>query len=387
MLAVALPSVLTLLAAAVLAFSSHASAAVEAKLPATTGSREVGTRALEVVDRSRRAGFGLSGPRRLMVQITYPREAGARCRPAPYAPGGIVDRIRREVELDDQLEIETGICRGGAMRRGRHPVLVLSHAYLADRFLYTALAGELASHGFIVASIDHTGEAFSVRFPGRGYVDGIYGGVLTGAEPDDLGSLVDVRSADASFVLSRLRTLGHRANGLLGDHVGRAAGVLGHSLGGATATQAAIEDGRFDAAANLDGELWSEPALSAAAPFPYLMAVAGDAPVAAAFRALNVCDFYQRARGSRFAWLLPDAMHFSYSDFQVIAPAIAAQVPGWAFAGTYPSVVGTVDPEVSIASQRQALVRYFESTLVRRRGMPPPPGAFTAAPESMLDCL
>ncbi len=234
--------------------------AIEISLPSPTGVTPVGTRPVELVDRSRHMGFGISGPRRLMVQLTYPTRADSHCAAAPYAPVGILKRLGSELDLDRHLDIDTGLCAGGEIKGGKHPLLLLSHAYMADRHLYTSLAGDLASRGFVVASIDHTGEAFAVRFPGRGYVDGVYGGVFTGHDTSGLEEtqrLVDVRADDTSFVLSKLRKLSTHRRGPLAGHIGPEAGVLGHSLGGATATQESVSDDRFDAAANLDGEIWA----------------------------------------------------------------------------------------------------------------------------------
>ena len=37
------------------------------------------------------------------------------------------------------------------------------------------------------------------------------------------------------------------------------------------------------------------------------------------------CDFYSASTGPKDAWLLSDALHNSYNDFQVLAPEIARQ--------------------------------------------------------------
>ncbi len=121
---------------------------------------------------------------------------------------------------------------------------------------------------------------------------------------------------------------------------------------------------------------------------PYLMAMAGDAPVWNTFRFLNVCDFYSGLQEPRYAWLLPGALHFSFSDFQVLAPEIAHQDPDWSFAGSYQSVIGTVDPVTSVASQRRALGRFFLSALKPGSvNTVNPPGNFTEAPSEGLGCF
>lgn len=55
------------------------------------------------------------------------------------------------------------------------PWLLYSHAYTADRAGYTSLRNDLASRGFIVASSDHTYDAFTVEFPDVELVEGLFG--------------------------------------------------------------------------------------------------------------------------------------------------------------------------------------------------------------------
>ena len=45
------------------------------------------------------------------------------------------------------------------------PFVVLSPGFIHPRSVLTALAEDLASHGYVVAGIDHTYESFATAFP------------------------------------------------------------------------------------------------------------------------------------------------------------------------------------------------------------------------------
>ena len=381
-------SLAILLAVTALGSPAQARAPSDISIPRPTGANAVGTRAIELVDRSRPMGFGLEGPRRLMVQLTYPIARHSKCSPAPYAPKGILQRLQQAFAIPEPVDLDSGICTGGKIKGGARPLVIFSHGFALDRFLYAALTSDLASRGFIVAAVDHTGDAFSVRFPDAEYVDGAFGGPLAPPlTPEELQALVEIRAADLSFVLSKIRKLGRDSKGVLAGHVGSHAGVFGHSLGGATATQAAVVDERFDAAASLDSPIWGGPATATGATIPYLLAMA-EGGFWRSFGFRSICDFYSASTEPKDAWLLSDALHNSFNDFQVLAPEIARQQPTWPLADSYQSVVGTIDPTASIDSQRRALGAFFSAHLKHggRPGALSPPGSFVEAPADGLVC-
>jgi len=357
---------------------------LQVAVPAPSGRFEVGTRAIEMIDRSRRDTPGSPGARRLMVQVTYPRADRGRCRPSAYISRGLVPILSSAVGLDRPIEIATGICRGGQIARGRHPVLVFSHAFTADRFVYASLINDLASRGYVVLAPDHPPDAFAIQYPGGKVVDGEYGRPLAPADitPEEIAALNELRTDDVRLVLSRALRLGRRgADGFLGGHLDRRrVGVLGHSLGGSTATRAAQVDRRFDAAVDLDGSLFGDWTSRTGDRTPYML-LAAEGGVGQSFGEQSICTYMSGLRGPRFAFDLDDALHFSYSDFQTLAPQIAAADPSWPFAGLYQAVVGTIDPETSITAQRRALTRFF-ARYVKGRDVPRPRpfGPFTRIP-------
>lgn len=356
-------------------------------VPAPGGRSEVGTRALEMIDRSHRDTPGSPGTRRLMVQVTYPRGGGGNCRPSTYISRGVIPILAAAVGLDRPIEIATGICRGGPVAPGSHPVLVFSHAFTADRFVYASLVNDLASRGYVVVAPDHPPDAFAIQYPGGEVVEGEYGRPLTPADitPGEIATLNELRTGDVRFVLSRIVRLGRAGDGFLGGRVDRRRiGVLGHSLGGSTATRAAQVDRRFDAAVDLDGSLFGDWTGRTGDRTPYML-LAAEGGVGQSFGEQSICGYMSGLGGPRFAFDLDDALHFSYSDFQTLAPRIAAADPSWPFAGLYQAVVGTIDPETSITAQRRALARFF-ARYVKGNDVPRPHpfGPFSRIP--IQDC-
>jgi len=130
------------------------------------------------------------------------------------------------------------------------PLVVLSPGYTNPRATLSALAEDLASHGYVVVGIDHTYETYAVTFP-----DGRIAGCAACAQDDNrpfFGKLYQSRAADVSFVLDQL-TGPHPAwpGGSLID--ASRIGMSGHSAGGASAIAAMVRDPRIDAGINMDG--------------------------------------------------------------------------------------------------------------------------------------
>jgi predicted dienelactone hydrolase len=139
------------------------------------------------------------------------------------------------------------------------PVLLLEPGLAIPREQYTALAADLASRGYVVIALSA---------PYESAVSVLAGGHVVGqtTHPDVMGPpphlaiqrLINIRAADASFVLdqlSRVKWLDPRSP--LAGHLDlQHVGIIGHSIGGATAVQVMATDPRFKVAVNLDGKLF-----------------------------------------------------------------------------------------------------------------------------------
>jgi hypothetical protein len=129
------------------------------------------------------------------------------------------------------------------------PFVVLSPGFIHPRSVLTALAEDLASHGYVVAAIDHTYESVATAFP-----DGRVATCLARQAPrrGRGEKVVAGRAADVRFVLDQL-TGAHAAwpGADLIDPSRMA--MAGHSIGGAAAIGAMLADPRIRAGIDMDG--------------------------------------------------------------------------------------------------------------------------------------
>jgi dienelactone hydrolase len=133
--------------------------------------------------------------------------------------------------------------RDARVRSGRHPLIAFSHGYGGHRRQSTFLCTHLASHGYVVAAVDHTGNTvFDVLHTVMQLAAG-------GPRPDSdaiLREFVELRPADVSFMLDQV---------LAGEFeaVIDAAriGMAGHSFGGWTTLVTSTRDQRIRAAVPL----------------------------------------------------------------------------------------------------------------------------------------
>lgn len=134
---------------------------------------------------------------------------------------------------------------------GRHPLVVLSPGFTASRYTLTALAEDLASRGYVVASVDHAYESFGIQTPdGRLLTCAACEPVSGGQVPES--KITGGRARDVSYVLDRL-TGRHPVWKYAGTIDRRRIGMAGHSIGGASAATAMLADGRIRAGVNMDG--------------------------------------------------------------------------------------------------------------------------------------
>jgi dienelactone hydrolase len=257
--------------------TSAAAAAAQGRtlsLPEPTGPGPVGTTSLHLTDTSRPDPWAAGvTARELMVSLWYPA-VPSDGRPAPYmtpaeselqlttrgitgVPPDALSTVRTNAAVD---ATPAGADRG-------LPLVVLSPGFTNPRSALTALAEDLASHGYVVVGIDHTYESFATAFP-----DGRVTTCLArqAARRDRGEKVVAGRAADVCFVLGELTGADPAWPGAALIDRSRIA-MAGHSLGGAAAIPAMLADSRIRAGIDMDGATSAPiPADGLARPFLFL---------------------------------------------------------------------------------------------------------------------
>ncbi|GGH04018.1 alpha/beta hydrolase family protein [Silvibacterium dinghuense] len=238
------------------------------RLPAPTGSYAIGTRVLEVTNpHPVDARFAEpDGQRRLVIQVWYPAEAHGGRR-AAY-------RRLKETELKStyQAVLWTHSRWNAPFAAGAAPmpVLLLNPAWGGRRTYYTYLTEELASHGYLVVGIDHTGNSGPTLFA-DGHVEKPVDGEVLDFETHTLAQLdavaaqhLAIQADDDRFVLDELtRWNADPASPFYRRIDLTRVGALGHSFGGAVSVETARTDSRVKAALDMDGSFWGPHAAEA----------------------------------------------------------------------------------------------------------------------------
>ena len=225
-------------------------------LPEPTGPCPVGTTSLWLTDTSRPDPWALGvTARELMVSLWYPA-ATPGVRRAPYMTPAeselqLTSRGITGVPPDMLSKVRTNAAVDAtpAGHPRSLPLVVLSPGFTSPRSTLTALAEDLASHGYVVAGVDHTYESYATAFP-----DGRVTTCLAREAPrrDRQEKVVAGRAADVCFVLGEL-TGTHPAWPGAGLIDPSRMGMAGHSIGGAAAIAAMLADSRIRAGIDMDG--------------------------------------------------------------------------------------------------------------------------------------
>lgn len=228
--------------------------------------------------------------RKLMIQVWYPAEIDSNAQRAPYVEHisplleGVGDAISIPPFLLSHLQYVQSNAYKDAMvvkAQAKYPVLLFSHGLTGFRNQNTFQVEELASHGYIVVSIDHPYDAAAVVYPDQSVIS------LKLESLSGFDSYVDkskIWLEDSQFVLDSLTALssdsdsdqavsGTTLNELkkLTAHMDmNQIGALGHSFGGATAVQLLMMEPRIKAAVNMDGVLYGQPVPEQGLSRPYL---------------------------------------------------------------------------------------------------------------------
>jgi predicted dienelactone hydrolase len=260
------------------------------------------------------------------------------------------------------------------MAKGRFPVVLYSPGAGDARDWNVSLVEDLASHGYVVVTIDHTGEGPAVQFPDGHVVTNaplmalVGQAMRDGTMPRFLENLVQVRVADTELVLDRLSTLPHRLTA--GMDLSRI-GMFGQSGGGFTAASAMYDDPRIKAGINMDGTMeyaseadgkhQSQVELNGLDQ-PFLLMGSSGAGGSDVHREVSWATFWQHLRGWKADVTLLGSEHASYTDAEALLPQLAGRVPD----ATLTTAIGTADPataRAAVAADRAVVASFFDRFL------------------------
>ena len=387
-------------------------------LPKPSGPHPVGVRSFEVDDASRPGVLAAKPgePRKLLVRVWYPAGDITSRTPAPYFSEQEADTTAKGMGslagfppfFTYVKHVTTNSYPNAPVLAGpsRRPVVFYSHGYTSFLSQNTVLMEHLASHGYIVFSVQHTYDSSDTVFPSGGVAradpalaqmakapqtDGDKAAraaqqqALSGATLDDrlegylrmrelaLGGTSDrlmksgeIWAADRIFVHDQLQRGAVppeiRAIAAAGDLT--RVGEMGMSFGGATSGTVCMRDRRCAAGINLDGGDFPFQAFAAEVPAPFLMF---HSDVDNIYRQLKVTppktprsfnEFsYERlatmgARPDIYRVSLKGAQHMGLSDFTLFMRRPARD-----------ALFGTTPTRVMIGAQNDFVLGFFDRHL------------------------
>lgn len=239
---------------------------LQLELPAPTGPYLVGRTIFRWVDPSRPEVMTAdpNDAREVMALVWYPAVPGTG-RSAEYFPD--ISRLAgtllasgelswwevtglRAVRSDSPMDAQP------ISDEGPFPVVVFLPGNGTNIEFYASLAGEIASHGYIVVGINHPYDVAAVE---------LSNGSLAAYDKDQwllameahqayITERHQVKIADVLFVMEKLHSLATDSNSPFAGRMDlNSVAVAGHSLGGIVASDVCKLDARFKACINLDG--------------------------------------------------------------------------------------------------------------------------------------
>ncbi len=288
-------------------------------LPAPTGQHRVGTQSFALTDSSRPGVFstGENTPRQLLVRVWYPAKEIKGRQPRPYfteaeadsTAAGLGQIMGMPFLFKYTKHSMTNSYPDAPLVEATEglPVLIYSHGYTSFAGQNTTLMEELASHGYVVYSVQHSYDAAPTLLPngdvlpmdpalvasagkpptitnamknayaGSTLADRYQGQIDMQRQYHEQGNRIIVSApiwlADRLFVLEELQNqrVQEPVKELVAASDFTATGQLGMSFGGSTTGGLCMIDSRCVAGINLDGSDFHVSPLGQNMPVPFMM--------------------------------------------------------------------------------------------------------------------
>jgi predicted dienelactone hydrolase len=224
-----------------------------------TGPFPVGTLSRTLTDPTRTNRYGIRSNSSFVVTFWYPAEATVGCMPGNYSHPLLAGRPAFWGAYTNRMPSLVSSAASNAPMAAtpqRFPIIIYSHG-LGDmqgrgvRTENTEKAQELASHGYVVASMDHTDTYATVLGSGE---------LILGRHAWSFDFLSD-RLKDVGFMLDQFSQWDTSDPFFQGRFDLDRIGMMGWSFGGGTTAESCRLEDRLKAAVLLDGYLASSPTL------------------------------------------------------------------------------------------------------------------------------
>lgn len=182
---------------------------------AAFGDHDIGVRTLTLTNpqqpdilNTARDGDTAYADRPLTVEVWYPAALGEQ-----QAPGTQYQTTTRNPAITATLTGRAVRDAAPATSGTAYPLVILSHGYPGNRYLMSHLGENLASKGYVVASIDHTDSTYEDQ---KAFASTLYH-----------------RAPDQRFVLEQMASFGNQSDHFLSGLVdAENTGLIGYSMGG-----------------------------------------------------------------------------------------------------------------------------------------------------------
>ncbi len=307
-------------------------------LPTPRGPYAIGTFTRLLTDESRGEIYsGKDEPRRLMMQVWYPAEQPPlEAQPAAWMPDAniVAPEIAEYIGLPRFFLNHLVYAKSSAYENlpparegGPYPVLVFVHGWNGFRQQATFIMQELASQGYIVASLDLPYGARMVVFADGSIARNNPAALPPSSNlpPDEYEAiarkLVNQWSADIGYTLNMLEKMNsdpaEPLNSLLGmDKIG----IFGHSTGGGATIQFCGIDSRCKAGLTYDAFMRpvSLEVLENGTPQPFLYLFSELWPFERNTELFE--GYYRRVPASNRVLTILGADHYDFTDLPALSP-------------------------------------------------------------------
>ncbi|MFI9805750.1 alpha/beta hydrolase family protein [Streptomyces sp. NPDC052301] len=299
-----------------------------------------------------------------MASVWYPARKTEGLPRASWMTEGALRALLADIgfPLDPALGPLTAGHVGAPIHRTGHrlPVIVYSHGASSHRGDHTIMIQELASHGYVVVTVDHTYDTFTEFPDGRVVI------------PTEVPPFLGPRdfAADLRFLLNCVEQLAAGRSpdvdgrplpqGLLGALDPQCIGAFGWSKGGTATALTMLADQRVRAGLSVDGPM--QPTITTDLERPFMMMTADFTRAAMP----DVAEFWTHLRGWRLDIQADGAIHNSYGDNATLIPQ-AGKILGMTDQQIQDRI-GTLDPARAVRIQQAYPLAFFDLHLRHRGG-------------------